>query len=310
MTAPDRRTPRSRLAALMRWPLMTAFLLMLFGCGGDLQTPGEALRIFGSSLPEAFLGEEYDEQIRAVGGLRPFTFELTGGDLPPGLELVNGVVRGVPTEIGRYSFTVTVSDANLSRTFEDYTVAVVERPPPRLLVLTPETEVRDETTIRLRLEDASEVRAVSARLDWDEESFELVADSVSSEGSGKALLWRSEPGLLQVDVAALGAAWNEETVLVRFTLRPAGVSVPRVDARAVFLDDRGGRHYQGISGFEEELPDEDDGEVNDTEGVETDGDGEEPGDDEVRNDSEGTGDDSVAPDPPPSNAPADDEEEQ
>lgn len=257
MNGPGSRTERSRSATPLRGLSAAVLLLMLAGCGGELQTPGEALRIFGSNLPEAFLGEQYDQQIRAVGGLRPFTFELSDGALPPGLELINGVVRGVPTETGRYSFTVSVSDANLSRTFEDYTLAVVERPPPRLQVLTPETEVRGDTTIRLRLEDASEVRAVSARLDWDDEMFELVADSVASEGSGKALLWHNEAGLLQVDVAALGTAWNDQEVLVRFTLRPAQVSVPRIDVQAVLLDDRGGRHYQGNAAVDEELPDED-----------------------------------------------------
>jgi hypothetical protein len=223
-------------------------VLLLAGCGGDLQTPGEALRIFGESLPQAFVGESYSEPVRAVGGLRPFTFELEEGELPPGLELVNGVITGVPRETGRFEFTVTVSDANLSRTFRDYTLTVIERPPPMLRLIAPETEVRDPTVFRLRLENASETRAVSALLEWDGEVFELVEGSVATEGRGIALLWRSEPGRLQVDLAALGEPWNGATGLLEFRLAPSRPAVPDLTLEAVFLGDRGGHHLQARPG--------------------------------------------------------------
>jgi hypothetical protein len=224
--------------------LAAGTLLLLAGCGGDLQTPGEALRIFGESLPQAFVGERYSEPVRAVGGLRPFTFELGEGDLPPGLELVNGVITGVPRETGRYEFTVTVSDANLSRTFREYALTVVERPPPTLLLIAPETEVRGPTEVRLRLENASETRAASAVVRWDDELFELVEGSVATGGRGIALLWRSEPGRLQVDLAALGEAWNGSAGLLAFRLTPSRPAVPDLELEAVMLGDAGGRHLQ------------------------------------------------------------------
>ncbi|MEX2542855.1 MAG: Ig domain-containing protein [Trueperaceae bacterium] len=219
--------------------------LLLAGCGGELQTPGEALRIFGTSLPQAFAGERYDAPVRAVGGLRPFSYTLGEGELPPGLELQNGVIRGVPSETGRFVFTVTVSDANLSRTFQEYTLTVIERPPPTLELVVPETEVREPTTVRLRLANASEVRAVSARLIWDPGSLELAPGSVAAEASGTALLWESGPGWLQIDLAALGTPWNDARNLANFVLAPSQPTVLEITATVVFLDDRDGRHFQG-----------------------------------------------------------------
>lgn len=228
----------------VRLPLVAITLMLLLpGCGGDLQTPGEALRIFGESLPQAFVGEQYSAPIRAVGGLRPFNFELREGKLPPGLRLQNGMIEGVATEVGVFEFTIVVSDANLSRTFNEYTLSVVERPPPRLLISAPQTEVRRPTTIRVRSENASELRAVSMLIAWDSESFELTQGSTDTS-SGAAAFWRSEPGTLQVDMAALGTAWSDDRQLLSFELTPKHAAVPDLAIEAVFIDDRGGRHYQ------------------------------------------------------------------
>lgn len=46
------------------------------------------------------------------GGLTPYTWQLTGGKLPTGLQLnsTTGEVYGTPTAVGPFSFTITVSD--------------------------------------------------------------------------------------------------------------------------------------------------------------------------------------------------------
>ena len=47
------------------------------------------------------------------GGLQPYTWQLTGGKLPTGLQLnsTTGVISGTPTVAGPFSFTITVSDS-------------------------------------------------------------------------------------------------------------------------------------------------------------------------------------------------------
>lgn len=234
--------------------------LLLAACSGELQTPGEALRIFGDSLPQAYLGESYQAQVRAVGGLRPFSYELEDGALPPGLSLDAGVIGGVPSETGSFEFTIAVSDANLSSTFQEYALAVVERPPPTLTVIAPQTEVRSAVTVRLQVENASELRAFSALLSWDTGEFELAEGSVEAAVNGAALVWQSEPGSLQLDMAALGRAWNGELVLAQLTLVPLQTAVLRPRLEATFLDDRDARHFQATPGGpqepEEEEPDD------------------------------------------------------
>jgi hypothetical protein len=51
--------------------------------------------------------------LTASGGQPPLTFSVTGGNLPPGLQLdpVSGAISGTPTQAGTFSFTVTVTDS-------------------------------------------------------------------------------------------------------------------------------------------------------------------------------------------------------
>lgn len=271
-----------------------AALLLLSGCGGDLQTPGEALRLFGEDLPRAFLGEPFEAPVRAVGGLRPFDFEVMEGKLPDGLELVNGTIRGTPGKTGTFEFTVAVSDANLSRTFREYRLVVVERPPPRLTLELPATEVREPVTVRVRVQDASTLRAASALIEWDAQRFELVADSPVPAADGIALLWEEAPGRLQLDLAALGRAWDGELVLARFTLVPVAPAPARALLSALLIDDRGRHHFQPQAQRAPAAPDaeEDPAEQEEPDEIPTNGDGEAepaPGED-------GSVDDVTAPD--------------
>lgn len=192
---------------------------LLAGCTGDMATRGEALRLVGQDLPTAVLLEPYEGQLHAVGGLRPYTFTLVGGALPDGLTLENGVLRGIATEAGSFAMTIEVSDANLSRVSQEYTLQVGAPPPPRFALVAPQTEVRGPVTLRARLEDARLTTAVRALVTWDPDRFELEGEPKASRRN-VALLWRSGPGELQVDLAALGATLGGDVELFGFTLTP------------------------------------------------------------------------------------------
>jgi Putative Ig domain len=63
------------------------------------------------SLPNAILGQSYTQTLTATGGISPYTYHVTAGNLPAGLALSTaGVISGVPTAPGASSFTVTVTD--------------------------------------------------------------------------------------------------------------------------------------------------------------------------------------------------------
>ncbi len=65
-----------------------------------------------SPLLAGTVGAGYSTTLAATGGLPPYAWWLTGGELPPGLELdvELGVISGTPTVVGTFNFTVEVSD--------------------------------------------------------------------------------------------------------------------------------------------------------------------------------------------------------
>lgn len=239
-----------RLRGAARGARSAVWLLaaLLVACSGEVETPGEALRVFGNTLPEAYVNEAYDAPVRAVGGLRPYTFELTRGSLPPGITLEGGVLRGAPSETGTYSFTVSVSDANLSRTFQEYTLRVTEPPPPRLVVEAPATEVRAPVTLRVSVEDARALRALRTRISWDGGRFELVPGSVRAAGSALAVFSESGPGWLQLDLAALAAVIDGTRRVVTFQLAPRAPAPLRLDTATEFLQATGATFEEAVAG--------------------------------------------------------------
>ena len=72
---------------------------------------GEPLVIQTTSLHKAYLRQHYETHLEARGGITPLRWEVTEGTLPAGIVLgADGVLSGVPTETGEFTFTVTVTD--------------------------------------------------------------------------------------------------------------------------------------------------------------------------------------------------------
>lgn len=222
--------------------------MLLAGCAGELNTPGEALRLLGGSLPDGHPGEPYEESLRTAGGLRPYTFELSSGELPPGLELDNGVIRGTPTAVGSWTFTVTLSDANLSSTFLEHRLRVSELPPPSLDLVMPRTETRAPFTVRVGVKDARELLGLSSRLRWDPARFSYVEGSLNSASDGYALFADSGSGWLQVDLAWLGSSYSGERQLFSFQLTPLEPARPGIDTVTDFaLATAAGSSFQTLN---------------------------------------------------------------
>jgi hypothetical protein len=70
-----------------------------------------ALSWVTKSLPAMEVGEEYAEWLQVTGGATPYSFQVTEGQPPAGIEVTAlGTVTGVPTEAGDSTFSVTVTD--------------------------------------------------------------------------------------------------------------------------------------------------------------------------------------------------------
>ena len=78
------------------------------------QVNGAIIVIAPETLPEGTAGMVYGPiPLIANGGTAPYTFAVTGGALPSGLDLSeNGALSGIPTVAGSFTFTVTATDAN------------------------------------------------------------------------------------------------------------------------------------------------------------------------------------------------------
>jgi uncharacterized repeat protein (TIGR03803 family) len=71
-----------------------------------------ALMFTTGSLPYGEVDCPYNTTIQTSGGSPPITFTLSNGALPPGLMMNSGgVISGIPTTAGNYTFTVTATDS-------------------------------------------------------------------------------------------------------------------------------------------------------------------------------------------------------
>jgi Putative Ig domain len=77
--------------------------------GGATGTP---ITIQTTSIPKGYVGQHYEARMTAQGGITPLKWIVSEGALPAGMSLhQEGVLVGVPSEVGEFKFTVTVSDS-------------------------------------------------------------------------------------------------------------------------------------------------------------------------------------------------------
>ncbi len=79
-----------------------------------LRLGGDQLSMITTSLPDGQQGLAYNSPLEAQGGTTPYSWALTGGQLPGGLVLngQTGQISGTPTNIGTFNFSVRVTDSS------------------------------------------------------------------------------------------------------------------------------------------------------------------------------------------------------
>lgn len=82
----------------------------------------------GPTAQSGTVGQFYFQNLFASGGETPYTWSITGGQLPPGLELVaesNGNrIEGTPTTAGTFTFNLTVQDEGGQTTTQVTTITI------------------------------------------------------------------------------------------------------------------------------------------------------------------------------------------
>jgi hypothetical protein len=96
-----------------------AVLLNLMACGGGGMTAPPApppLSVTTTTLSGGTLGTTYSQALKATGGVPPYSWAVTAGNLPAGLTLnsstglISGTIGGVQTVV---NFTALVTDSQM-----------------------------------------------------------------------------------------------------------------------------------------------------------------------------------------------------
>ncbi len=103
--------------------------ILTFACFASCLLPAQTLQMQAVPSQGAIVGQNYTLPLQVTGGAQPYTWQLTGGQLPPGCHLHRhtGVISGVPTAPGDYTFTVVVSDSSIpqNQVQRDLTIHVI-----------------------------------------------------------------------------------------------------------------------------------------------------------------------------------------
>jgi uncharacterized protein (TIGR03437 family) len=93
--------------------------------------PGAPLSIDTTSLAAFLVGTPYSQTMVASGGAAPYqAWVVTAGNMPPGIALSSaGVLSGMPTTPGSFSFTVQVADAAGNTATQPFTVTIASGSP-------------------------------------------------------------------------------------------------------------------------------------------------------------------------------------
>jgi Putative Ig domain len=78
----------------------------------------------GSTLASGTRGSAYAASLFADGGVRPYTWAIVAGQLPPGLNLSGNRIQGTPTAAGTFTFTARVRDSGGQEASRQFSITV------------------------------------------------------------------------------------------------------------------------------------------------------------------------------------------
>ena len=119
----------------------TAPSTVFTGTGGSsvwslTATPCPPVTLSPASLPDGMTGTAYNQAISSSGGTVPYSYAVTSGTPPTGLNLSStGALSGTPTTSGTFSFTVTATDEHSCTGSQVYAITIAPSSCPTITLL-------------------------------------------------------------------------------------------------------------------------------------------------------------------------------
>ena len=132
------KAARARLLVGILWVMILPIAVAcVAGCIGSASSKSatalnaaspsaSSLRIATNALPVGAVQSSYGTTLVATGGVPPYTWSQTGGQLPGGLSLnsASGAISGTPTGAGSFSFATKVVDSKAHSATTDFSLNV------------------------------------------------------------------------------------------------------------------------------------------------------------------------------------------
>ena len=101
------------------------FLVVLSSIGAS-KTHSSVDLVTTSTLAPATVGSAYNTLLSGTGGTLPYTWSIRSGALPSGLQLDSstGMINGMPTSSGSFSFSAALTDAAGQSTLQSFALTV------------------------------------------------------------------------------------------------------------------------------------------------------------------------------------------
>ena len=180
-----------------------------------------ALTIINSALPAADVSISYTTSLSAIGGVKPYQWNLVSGVLPSGIQLQtsSGVIGGRTALSGSYPFSVQVTDASGHSATAAFSLTVAAPPVAPTLAI---------TNSALPAADASMPYTASlsavgglAPYHWNLKSGILPSGIQLNSSSGVISGMTAAPGSYPLSIQVSDASGNSATAAFSLTVSPS-----------------------------------------------------------------------------------------
>ena len=122
---------RLKSSIMLSLAAVFAALILLVSCGGSSTPPPPppTLSITTATLPDWMVTFAYSQTLQATGGVSPFSWSVSSGNLPHALTLANSssnsaMITGTPDVAATTTFTIQVTDAKSQTATQSYSLQI------------------------------------------------------------------------------------------------------------------------------------------------------------------------------------------